>query len=89
MSGWTAKRFWTETRVDVDDGRSVEGAFVRLGAPARGVDRLVLEEEHSVGELARDDLLVHGALKLPAGEVFDSVAAAADLAAPRGRRGRP
>ncbi|CAB4969866.1 unannotated protein [freshwater metagenome] len=65
--------------VDVDDGGSVEGPLMRLGAPAGRVDRRVLEEEDGVRDLACDDLRVDLALHLPGGQVFDGVAPEADL----------
>ena len=51
--------------VDVDHGRAVGRALVRLGALARGVDRLVLEQHQRVGALARDDAGVDLPLQRP------------------------
>ncbi len=59
--------------VDVDHRRRspavVDRPLVGLGAPARGVDRRVLEQQHRVGARARDARGVQRALALPGGEV--------------------
>jgi hypothetical protein len=40
--------------VHVDDRCAVGGSFPRLGAPAGGVNRFMLEKQHSVYSLAGD-----------------------------------
>jgi hypothetical protein len=63
--------------VDVDDrgAARVGGPLVGVGPLAGGEHRRVLEQQHGVGGVARDDGGVHLALQLPGGEVVDGVGA--------------
>ncbi len=52
--------------VDIDHRSAVGRPLVRLGALARRVDGLVLEQDQRVGPLARDDVGVDPTLQRPA-----------------------
>ena len=65
--------------VDVDDGSAVERPLEGLGATTRGVDGLVLEQQHGVRRVAGDDVGVDSALQVPAGRVVDRGDAEADF----------
>ena len=61
--------------VDVDDRRAVGRALPDLGTPTRGVDGVVLEQQHGVGDLAGHPLRVQVALLGPGVVIADSAEA--------------
>ena len=60
--------------VHVDDRGAVQRALAVGGAPARRVDRRVLQEQAGVGDLVREPGRVHPALLVPRLLVLDGVA---------------